>query len=103
MIFDRNDNLRLVSNTINKDSFWVWHYSNGYVADDGNIVIEYPAYSNMDSYVGFFIENLKKGINLKSWYERIVINPKDAKILDRIKLYDDIVEFPIVADEDVGL
>ena len=39
----------------------------------------------------------------RSWFERITIDPKAAKVLKREKLFDDLVEFPVVSENDVGL
>ena len=37
-----------------------------------------------------------------SCHQRVVINPKSGKILERITLHDQSVEFLVVDDADVG-
>lgn len=103
MIFDRDNNLKLVSDTVVNDMFFAWHYINGYVNEQGNIVIDYVANRNMDSFKMSYTKNILASPEYcKSWYERMIINPSEGRILSRDKIHDDLIEFPTIDDADVG-
>ncbi|KAM3135165.1 hypothetical protein pb186bvf_012811 [Paramecium bursaria] len=106
VIFDKEDNLKLVSHGFSKDIYYVWHYSNGYVDEDGNIVLQQATYKNFDSYKNFLMTNMLKNEHIEvfgqSKHERVVIEPKTAQIIKRTTLHDDSVEFLVVDDADVG-
>ncbi|CAD8190398.1 unnamed protein product [Paramecium octaurelia] len=103
-VFDKSKNLQLIANRINYQKFNAWHYSNGYVDQNGNVVAQAITYPNYELYHSFFIENLLKNglIDSKSSYDRLIINPLTGEILHKQQILNDYLEFPIVHDDDVG-
>ncbi|CAD8109729.1 unnamed protein product [Paramecium sonneborni] len=103
-VFDKSKNLQLIANKINYFKFNVWHYSNGYVDQNGNVISQAITYPTFELYESFFIENLIKNglIDSKSSYDRLTINPLTGEILEKKQILNDYIEFPIVHDDDVG-
>ncbi|MDJ0660388.1 MAG: carotenoid oxygenase family protein [Crocosphaera sp.] len=101
LIFDR-DSLSLVSK--GKANPWFqWHYSNGYVNQAGNIIIEYVRYTDFATN-----QNLKEVAtgNIKTpakgtlW--EVEIDPKTAKVIREEQLLDRGSDFPIVPSHQTG-
>lgn len=42
--------MEIVTNKLIDTTFYAWHYANGYVNDEGNVVFEVCAYKNFDSF-----------------------------------------------------
>lgn len=104
MLFDI-EKFQLINTTIWKDDFYAWHYFNGKVDHEGNIVVTLPTYKNFDSFFNLQIVNFQKGIMpgaFKSQYSRLVISSKDGSLIRREVIHDDQIEFPVVEDADVG-
>ena len=50
MVLDRENKMEIVTNKIIDTPFFAWHYANGFVNDEGNVVFEACAYKNFDSF-----------------------------------------------------
>ncbi|MDJ0600227.1 MAG: carotenoid oxygenase family protein [Crocosphaera sp.] len=101
LIFDR-DSLSFVSRA-KADAWFQWHYSNGYVNQQGNIIIEFVRYADFATN-----QNLKEVAtgNIKTpakgtlW--EIEIDPKTAKVIREEQLLDRGSDFPIVPSHQTG-
>ena len=56
LVLDRENNLEIVTNKIIDTTFFAWHYANGYVNNEGNVVFEACAYKNFDSFFDLSVQ-----------------------------------------------
>jgi all-trans-8'-apo-beta-carotenal 15,15'-oxygenase len=101
MVFDR-DNLSLIS-TATVEPWYQWHFGNGYVDVDGNIVCDLVRYP--DFATNQFLAEVATGETHTEaigtlW--QLTIDPKSAKLIRSEELTDRSCEFPIVQQSDVG-
>jgi all-trans-8'-apo-beta-carotenal 15,15'-oxygenase len=101
LVFDR-DNLSLISTAI-VEPWYQWHFGNGYVDRDKNIVcdlVRYPDFSTNQ----FFQEVASGETHTEAigtlW--QLTIDPRSGKLIRSQELVDRSCEFPIVPQSDVG-
>lgn len=100
-IFDRH-NLSLVSQG-ETDPWYQWHYTNGYVNSDGNIVIEFVRYKDFQT--NQYLKEVASGNTktaAKGTLWQAIINPQTAKVVATEQLLDRHCEFPSVTPTEVG-
>ena len=100
-LFDRH-NLSLVSQG-ETDPWYQWHYTNGYVNNDGNIVIEFVRYEDFktNQYLKE-VASLNTRTAAKGTLWQAIINPQTAKVIATEQLLDRHCEFPSLAPQEVG-
>jgi all-trans-8'-apo-beta-carotenal 15,15'-oxygenase len=101
LVFDR-DNLSLIS-TATVEPWYQWHFGNGYVDVDGNIVCDLVRYP--DFATNQFLAEVATGETHTEaigtlW--QLTIDPKSGKLISSEELTDRSCEFPIVQQSDVG-
>jgi all-trans-8'-apo-beta-carotenal 15,15'-oxygenase len=101
MIFDCED-LSLVSN-FTAEPWFQWHFGNGYIDRDGNIVCDLVRYP--DFATNQFLREVASGATqteaIGTLYQ-LVINPTAGKLIRSEQLSDRSCEFPVVAQDQVG-
>ncbi len=101
LIFDR-DNLSLVSRS-KTDPWFQWHFANGYVNQDGNIVTEFIRYA--DFATNQYLKEVPSGYtktHAPGTLWSLTINPQIAKVINNQQIADNCAEFPLVASQKVG-
>lgn len=101
LIIDR-DTLELVSQS-NTDPWFQWHFGNGFVDRDGQVVIDIARYKDLET--NQFLKEVPSGqpkTDAPSQLWRIRIDPKTAKVSSSQRLSDRTCEFPTVAPALVG-
>ena len=101
LIFDRQS-LELVSHS-ETDSWFQWHFANGCINADGNIVTEFIRYDNFDT--NQYLKEVASGSTqtpAKGTLWRLTLNPQTAKVVNNRQLSDTAAEFPVVAPAKVG-
>ncbi|MEO1670115.1 MAG: carotenoid oxygenase family protein [Cyanobacteria bacterium J06631_2] len=101
LIFER-DSLSLVSQG-KTDPWFQWHFANGYVNQDGNIVTEFVRYE--DFATNQYLKEVATGFTTTKapgtiW--SLVINPQTAQVISNQQIVDTCVEFPLVMPDKVG-
>ncbi len=101
LIFD-SDSLSLVSRN-QTDPWYQWHFANGYVNQDGNIVTEFTRYE--DFATNQYLKEVPSGYTETSatgtlW--SLTINPQTAKVVSNQQISSVCNEFPLVDPEKVG-
>ncbi|BAZ44997.1 carotenoid oxygenase [Chondrocystis sp. NIES-4102] len=101
LIFER-ENLSLVSRS-QTEPWFQWHFANGYVNDEGNIVTEFIRYQDFatNQYLKEVASGATKTI-AKGTLSSLTINPQTAKVISNQKLADAQAEFPIVSPIKIG-
>ena len=100
-IFERH-NLSLVSKG-ETDPWYQWHYTNGCVNNDGNIVIEFVRYEDFQT--NQYLKEVPTGNTktaAKGTLWQAIINPQTAKVVATEQLLDRHCEFPSLAPQNVG-
>ena len=100
-IFDRH-NLSLVSQG-ETDPWYQWHYTNGCVNNDGNIVIEFVRYEDFQT--NQYLKEVASGNTktaAKGTLWQAIINPQTAKVVATEQLLARHCEFPSVTPTEVG-
>ncbi|EAZ94254.1 carotenoid oxygenase family protein [Crocosphaera chwakensis] len=101
LIFDR-DSLSFV--TKGKAAPWFqWHYSNGYVDEQGNIIVEfvrYPDFSTNQNLKEIPTGKIKTPAKGTLW--EVEIDPKTAKVIRQEQLLDRGSDFPIIPPHQTG-
>lgn len=101
LIFERQ-NLSLVSKG-NTEPWFQWHFANGYVNGEGNIVTEFMRYDNFDT--NQYLKEVVSG-NTKTPAEStlysLILNPQTAAVISNRQLSKIPGEFPVVAPQTVG-
>ena len=101
LILDR-ETLEIVSQG-QTDPWFQWHFGNGYVNSDGNIVLTLSRY--LDFKTNQFLKEVVSGdiqtqATAKLW--QCQLNPHTGKLHDSQTLVDQVVEFPTVSPLEVG-
>ncbi len=101
LIFDR-DSLALISRG-QTDPWFQWHFANGYVNEDGNIVTEFTRYDNFDT--NQYLKEVASGYTetpAPGTLWSLVIEPQTAKVISNQQIADACGEFPLVSPAKVG-
>jgi all-trans-8'-apo-beta-carotenal 15,15'-oxygenase len=101
LVIDRNT-LELVSQS-EADPWFQWHFGNGFVDRDGQVVIDVVRYADFQT--NQFLQEVPSGqpqTNAPSQLWRLRINPKTANVSSAVCLSDRTCEFPTVAPMLVG-
>ena len=101
LIFDRH-NLSLVSQTTT-DPWFQWHYTNGYVADDGNLVVELVRYPNLQT--NQYLKEVATGKTTtaaKATLWEVRLDPQAGKVISNSQLLGKHCEFPVINQLKVG-
>ena len=101
LIFD-TDNLALVSQG-KTDPWFQWHFANGYVNKDGNLVTEFTRYENFNT--NQYLKEVVSGYtrtNAKGTLWSLIVNPQTAEVVSNQQISDAAGEFPLVAPAKVG-
>lgn len=101
LIFDRDD-LSLVSQG-KTDPWFQWHFANGYVNGDGNIVTEFTRYE--DFATNQYLKEVASGYTETEapgslW--SLIIDPQTAKVISNKQILAACNEFPLVSPAKVG-
>lgn len=101
LIFDR-DSLSLVSSG-KTDPWFQWHFANGYVNSNGNIVTEFTRYDDFDT--NQYLKEVASGYVRTSapgtlW--SLTIDPQTAKVISNKQILDTAGEFPLVSPAKIG-
>jgi all-trans-8'-apo-beta-carotenal 15,15'-oxygenase len=101
LIFDRED-LSLVS-SCTVEPWFQWHFGNGYVDPDGNIICDLVRYPNFDTnqFLGEVATCSTQTEAIGTLWQ-LVIDPIAGKLISNEQLVDRSCEFPIVAQSQVG-
>jgi all-trans-8'-apo-beta-carotenal 15,15'-oxygenase len=101
LIFDR-ESLSLVSRG-KADAWFQWHYSNGYVSEENNIIVELVRYADFSTN-----QNLKEVVTgkittpAKGTLWEVEIEPKTATVIREEQLLDKGSDFPIIPSHQTG-
>ena len=101
LIFDRQT-LQLVYR-LEAVPWFQWHFSNGYVTEDGTIMIDLARYNDFQT--NQYLKEVATGKTqtlAKSTLWRLEINSKSGKLLSQEELLDRHCEFPTVTPPEVG-
>lgn len=101
LVIDRNT-LELVSQS-EADPWFQWHFGNGFVDCDGQVVIDVARYADFKT--NQFLREVPSGnpqTEAPSQLWRLRINPKTAQVSSAVCLSDRTCEFPTVAPALVG-
>ena len=101
LIFER-ENLSLVSRNTT-DPWFQWHFANGYVNEDGNIVTEFTRYQDFDT--NQYLKEVASGYtetHAPGTLWSLVIEPRTAKVISNKQISDVCGEFPLVSPAKVG-
>jgi carotenoid cleavage dioxygenase-like enzyme len=95
LVFDR-ESLSLVSR-IEAESWYQWHFANGYVDDNGIVVVDIAAYQDFQT--NQLLKEVVEGeikTHAKSTLCQIKINPQTGKFLGKEEILDKHCEFPVI-------
>ncbi|MDJ1181980.1 carotenoid oxygenase family protein [Roseofilum casamattae] len=101
LIFDRHS-LELVSQST-AESWYQWHFSNGFVDDRGSIIIDFARYDDFQT--NEFLREVASGKTKTAALSRLWrshLNPKTGELTDSYPLVELSSEFPSVAPSEVG-
>ncbi|MGD1920940.1 MAG: carotenoid oxygenase family protein, partial [Pleurocapsa sp.] len=101
LIFDRNS-LSLVSRS-HTDPCFQWHFANGCINAEGNIVTEFIRYDNFDT--NQYLKEVASGFTqtpAKGTLWELTIDPQTARVVSNKQVLDVQGEFPLVAPQKVG-
>lgn len=101
LIFDR-DTLSLVSRG-EADAWFQWHYTNGYVNEQGNIIVElvrYPDFKTNQNLKEVATGNIKTPAKGTLW--EVEINPQNGQLLEQRQLLDRGSDFPVIPPHQTG-
>jgi carotenoid cleavage dioxygenase-like enzyme len=101
LIFERN-NLALVGK-LETEAWYQWHFTNGYVDNNGLIVIEFVRYPDFQT--NQYLKEVATGKTktaAKGTLWEIKLNPQNQKIVSNTQLLDQGCEFPVVPQYQVG-
>ncbi|MDJ0571740.1 MAG: carotenoid oxygenase family protein [Pleurocapsa sp. MO_192.B19] len=101
LIFER-DNLTLVSRS-KTDAWYQWHFANGYVNEEGNIITEFIRYADFDT--NQYLKEVASGYTqtpAKGTLWSLTIDPQTAQVINNQELSNVAGEFPLVAPQKVG-
>ncbi|MDJ0746390.1 MAG: carotenoid oxygenase family protein [Xenococcaceae cyanobacterium MO_167.B27] len=101
LIFDRHS-LSLVSQGTT-EAWFQWHYTNGYVAEDGNLIVEFVRYRDLQT--NQYLKEVATGkttTSAKGTLWEIKIQPQTAKVISNSQILDRWCEFPVIDPSKVG-
>ena len=101
VIFDRDD-LSLVS-TGKTDPWFQWHFANGYVDRDGNIVTEFSRYE--DFATNQYLKEVASGYSethAPATLWSLTIEPTTARVISNRQILNACNEFPLVSPNKIG-
>lgn len=101
LIFNQ-DSLDLVSRG-KTDPWFQWHFANGYVNQEGNIITDFIRYENFDT--NQFLKEVTSGYTktfAKGTLWSLTINPQTAQVINNQQLSDFIGDFPQVSPQKIG-
>ncbi|MEM8720231.1 MAG: carotenoid oxygenase family protein [Cyanobacteria bacterium P01_G01_bin.39] len=101
LIFDR-DSLSLVSSGTT-DPWFQWHFANGYVNQEGNIITEFTRYEDLTT--NQYLKEVASGYSqthAPSSLWSLVIEPQTAKVISNQQISPVCDEFPLVSPVKVG-
>jgi len=101
IIFDR-ETLSLVSRS-EAESWFQWHFSNGYVDNDGSVIIDFVRYPDFQT--NQYLKEVATGTThtrAKGTLWRSRLNPQTGKVTQLQELLDRGCEFPVVPETLVG-
>ncbi|CAD5966188.1 Apocarotenoid-15,15'-oxygenase [Planktothrix tepida] len=101
LIIDRHT-LKLV-NRIETEPWFQWHFSNGYVEADGNIIVDFVRYQDFQT--NQYLKEVATGNThtlSTSTLWRMVLQPQTGKLLHLEEILDRHCEFPTVSPQEVG-
>lgn len=93
LIIDKNS-LEIVSQN-NIESFYLWHFGNGCVNKNGNIILDYVRYENFET--NQYLKELMQGkteIQSEGKLWKIEINPATSSIISHYQVLSRACEFP---------
>ena len=101
LIFDR-DSLSLISSG-KTDPWFQWHFANGYVNEEGNIVAEFTRYKDLAT--NRYLKEVASGYTKTQapgtlW--SLTIDPQTAKVISNRQILTVCNEFPLVSPAKVG-
>ncbi len=101
LIIDRQT-FQLV-NRIETEPWFQWHFSNGYVENDGNVIVDFARYQDFQT--NQYLKEVATGKThtlAKSTLWRMVLQPQTGKLLQLEEILDRHCEFPTVNPKEVG-
>ncbi|VXD25293.1 Carotenoid oxygenase [Planktothrix serta PCC 8927] len=101
LIIDRQT-LQLV-NRIETEPWFQWHFSNGYVENDGTVIVDFVQYPDFQT--NQYLKEVATGNThtlAESTLWRMVLQPQTGKLLQLEELLDRHCEFPTVSPKEVG-
>ncbi len=101
LVFDRTS-LALVSRG-ETEPWYQWHFGNGFVNTDGDLVVNTVRYDNFDT--NQYLKEVATGethTSAKSTLWQVRLNPVAGNVIEMHQLLDRFCEFPIVKPHDVG-
>jgi carotenoid cleavage dioxygenase-like enzyme len=101
LIFDR-ESLSLVSR-IQAESWYQWHFGNGYVDDNGIVVVDIAAYQDFQTNQS--LKEVAEGeikTPAKSSLCQIKINPQTGKFLGKEEILDKHCDFPVIPPKQIN-
>lgn len=102
LVCDRSS-LELISRQ-ETEPWFQWHFGNGYVDQDGTVVVSLIRYADFDQ-TNHYLQEVATGKThtpATGIFWQIRLEPKSGRIIDSQKLIDPACEFPIVAPASVG-
>ncbi|MGK7920032.1 MAG: carotenoid oxygenase family protein [Trichodesmium sp.] len=102
LVCDRSS-LEVISR-IETEPWYQWHFGNGYLEEDGTVVVTLVRYADFDQ-TNHYLQEVPTGKtntlqNGQFWQVRL--DPQSGRIIDSYKLLDIACEFPIVTAAEVG-
>ncbi|UJB70434.1 carotenoid oxygenase family protein [Acaryochloris sp. 'Moss Beach'] len=102
LVIDR-ESLEVVSQG-EADPWYQWHFGNGYIDDQGHVIIDFVRYADFST--NQFLKEVISGhpqtqADGQLW--RLHLDPRTGKVLETYALIDRTGEFPIVDPHQVGL
>jgi len=101
IVFDR-ETLCLVSRG-ETEPWFQWHFSNGYVDEDGSAVIDFVRYADFQT--NQYLKQVATGqtnTQAKGTLYSTRLNPQTGKVTQLVELLDRACEFPVVPPQVVG-
>jgi carotenoid cleavage dioxygenase-like enzyme len=101
IVIDR-ENLSLVSRG-ETEPWFQWHFSNGYVDDSGNVIVDFAKYDDFQT--NEYLREVATGEThtfAKTSLTRVKLNPQTGKVQEIATLLNRTCEFPHVPAKNVG-
>jgi all-trans-8'-apo-beta-carotenal 15,15'-oxygenase len=101
LIFDRQTLNLVTQNTV--EPWFQWHYTNGYVENDGTILVEFVRYEDFQT--NQFLKEVSTGEThtlAEGKLTQIRLNPQTGKIINTKLLINQSCDFPVIPSYQVG-